>query len=63
MYKSKNGEFDVDEFIAIEDTMKIFEDYRLNNPVVYDYIKIIIKRAYLLGGIDVCANLGKDLKD
>ena len=61
MTKIKNVEFDVDDFIMMEDTMEVFETYRLNAPTTYDYIKIIIKQAYLQGCIDSLKIAQKDL--
>ena len=61
MTKIKNVEFDVDDFIMMEDTMEVFETYRLNKPTTYDYIKIIIKQAYLQGCIDSLNIAHKDL--
>lgn len=52
MYKTSSGQFDVDEFLKEEDTFKIFENYRKNNPHEWDYIKILFKQAYVIGSID-----------
>ena len=48
----KKIEFDVDAFIKEQDTLNIFDDYRINRPSIYDYIKILFKQAYLAGSID-----------
>lgn len=55
--------FDVDEFIAVQDDMMVFEKYRRNNSHVYEYIKIIIQQAYIQGSIDTYINVIKDTKE
>lgn len=63
MNTDTDGSFDVDKFLSEHDTMKFFNDVRLNRPSTYDYIRILFKQAYLSGSTDALSSAIFKYKD